>query len=57
VKTGLIADTQGSFDVQALLQHVASEFAGVDEIWHAGDWGSDAVLAGLRKLGPLVAHG
>ena len=54
MKTGLIADTQGSFDVQALLQHVASEFAGVDEIWHAGDWGSDAALAGLRKLWPLV---
>lgn len=51
---GLIADTQGRFDVDALLRHVAQEFAGVDEIWHAGDWGQDAVLAGLRRLKPLV---
>jgi putative phosphoesterase len=54
VKIGLIADTQGSFDVAAFLRHVASEFAGVDEIWHAGDWGSEEVLAGLRMLGRLV---
>ena len=54
MKIGLIADTQGSFDVSALLDHVAREFAGVDEIWHAGDWGSEEVLAGLRQLGRLV---
>lgn len=54
MKIGLIADTQGSFDVAALLAHVAREFAGVDEIWHAGDWGSDEVLTGLSRLGRLV---
>jgi uncharacterized protein len=54
VKIGLIADTQGSFNVAALLAHVAREFAGVDEIWHAGDWGSDEVLTGLSRLGRLV---
>jgi uncharacterized protein len=54
MKIGLIADTQGSFDVAALLRHVAQEFEGVDEIWHAGDWGSEEVLAGLRQLGRLV---
>lgn len=54
MKIGLIADTQGSFNVPALLRHVASEFAGVDEIWHAGDWGSEEVLAGLRQLGRIV---
>ena len=54
MKIGLIADTQGSFDVSALLEHVAREFAGVDEIWHAGDWGTEDVLAGLRQLGRLV---
>ena len=54
MKIGLIADTQGSFDIQALLDHVAKEFAGVDEIWHAGDWGSEDVLIGLRELGRLV---
>ncbi|HEY8679084.1 MAG TPA: metallophosphoesterase family protein [Candidatus Dormibacteraeota bacterium] len=54
MKVGLIADTQGSFDVEALLRHVALAFAGVDEIWHAGDWGDAAVLEGLKKLGRLV---
>ena len=54
MKIGLIADTQGNFDVSALLYHVAREFAGVDEIWHAGDWGSEEVLEGLRRLGRLV---
>jgi putative phosphoesterase len=54
MKVGLIADTQGSFDVEALLGHVAVAFAGVDEIWHAGDWGDAAVLEGLKKLGRLV---
>lgn len=54
MKIGLIADTQGSFDIDALLAHVAREFVGVDEIWHAGDWGSDAVLTGLSRLGRLV---
>jgi uncharacterized protein len=54
VKVGLIADTQGSFDVEALLRHVADAFAGVDEIWHAGDWGTPDVLDGLAQLAPLV---
>jgi uncharacterized protein len=54
VKIGLIADTQGSFDAGALLGYVAREFVGVDEIWHAGDWGSDEVLTGLQALGRLV---
>src|SRR5439155_1259660 len=54
MKIGLLADTQGSFDIEALLAYVAKEFAGVDEIWHAGDWGSADVLEGLRRLGRLV---
>jgi len=54
MKIGLLADTQGSFDVEALLEYLAREFAGVDEIWHAGDWGSEDVLEGLRRLGRLV---
>jgi hypothetical protein len=59
VRIGLIADTQGSFDVQALLGFVAREFEGVDEIWHAGDWGPEAVLDGLRAIGPplVVVNG
>lgn len=51
---GLIADTQGSFDVDALLRHVAEAFAGVDEIWHAGDWSQTVVLDGLARLRPLT---
>ncbi len=54
MKIGLIADTQGRFDVDALLRLVAAAFAGVDEIWHAGDWGTQPVLDGLARLGPLV---
>ena len=54
MKIGLLADTQGSFDVEALLEFVGKEFAGVDEIWHAGDWGSEDVLEGLRRLGRVV---
>lgn len=59
MKVGLIADTQGSFEVGALLAFVKREFGGVDEIWHAGDWGSEAVLGGLRELGPpfVVVNG
>ena len=54
MRIGLIADTQGSFDVDALIQFVGHEFAGVDEIWHAGDWGVEAVLDGLRSVGPTL---
>ena len=59
MKIGLIADTQGTFDVDALLRHVAREFANVDEIWHAGDWGVEAFLDGLRRIGPplVVVNG
>ena len=51
---GLLADTQGFFDIDALMRHVATEFARVDEIWHAGDWQYPDVLEGLAKLKPLV---
>ena len=55
MKIGLLADTQGSFEVEPFLACVAKEFAGVDEIWHAGDWQEEAVLDGLRALGkPLT---
>jgi putative phosphoesterase len=54
MKVGLIADTQGRFDIDGLLKHVAEEFREVDEIWHAGDWGYPEVLTGLAKLARLV---
>ena len=39
----------------ALLAVVSDRFAGVDEVWHAGDWQEEAVLDGLRALGrPLT---
>ena len=59
MKIGLIADTQGSFEVEALTRFVAHEFASVDEIWHAGDWGVEDVLGGLRSIGPplVVVNG
>ncbi len=54
MKVGLLADTQGSYDIAALLRYIAAAFRGVDEIWHAGDWGYPEVLDGLKKLGRVV---
>jgi uncharacterized protein len=55
LRLGIIGDTQGRYRVQPLLEAVAGRFAGVDEIWHAGDWQEEAVLEGLRALGkPLT---
>jgi putative phosphoesterase len=55
VRLGLIGDTQGRYRVDRLLAFVAASFAGVDEIWHVGDWQEQAMLDGLRDLGkPLT---
>lgn len=55
LRLGLIGDTQGRYRVAALLAVVSDRFAGVDEVWHAGDWQEEAVLDGLRALGkPLT---
>jgi putative phosphoesterase len=52
---GLIADTQGRYDLSALLSFLASAFREVDEIWHGGDWGRQPeVLQELAALKPLV---
>ncbi len=54
-RLGVIGDTQGRYKVDTLLAAVAPRFAGVDEVWHAGDWQEPAVLDGLRALGkPLT---
>ena len=45
MKVGLISDTHGFLDPA-----VATDFAECDEIWHAGDVGSIAVLEGLRAI-------
>ncbi|HZV48911.1 MAG TPA: metallophosphoesterase family protein [Candidatus Dormibacteraeota bacterium] len=54
-RLGLIGDTQGRYRVEGLLAAVRPHFAGVDEIWHAGDWQDERVLEWLRALGaPLT---
>ena len=44
-KIGLLSDTHGQLDPR-VLEH----FKDVDEIWHAGDIGSDDVLRRLREF-------
>lgn len=47
---GLLSDTHGLLDPR-VLEH----FKDVDEIWHAGDIGSDDVLRRLREFKPTRA--
>ena len=47
-RIGLLSDTHSWLDPR-LLQH----FSGCDEIWHAGDFGSEDVSAELSSLKPL----
>lgn len=47
-KIGLITDTHGLLD-----KRVFTHFEMVDEIWHAGDWGSLEVVDELRKFKPV----
>ncbi|HYZ01381.1 MAG TPA: metallophosphoesterase family protein [Candidatus Binatia bacterium] len=56
---GLIGDTQGRYRVEPLLAFVAHRFAGVDEVWHVGDWQYEEILEGLQRLGKplLVVNG
>ena len=49
-KIGLISDTHGYFDPQ-----LHTFFAGVDEIWHAGDIGKYEVVEKLREIKPIRA--
>ncbi|HBJ72091.1 MAG TPA: YfcE family phosphodiesterase [Cryomorphaceae bacterium] len=46
----LLSDTHGHMD-ESIRKHARA----VDEIWHAGDIGSLAVLDDLRTCGPVVA--
>jgi putative phosphoesterase len=55
LRLGLIGDTQGRYRVERLLSFAGERFAGVDEIWHVGDWQEEAVLSGLQAMGkPLT---
>lgn len=47
-KIGLLSDTHGFLDPK-----IYTYFAGVDEIWHAGDVGTIDVIDELRKFKPL----
>lgn len=49
-RIGVISDTHGLLD-KRVLEH----FKDVDEIWHAGDIGSDEVLRRLREFKPTRA--
>lgn len=49
-KIGLLSDTHGCWDEKYL-----TYFAECDEIWHAGDIGSDALPAKLSAIAPLRA--
>ncbi len=48
MKIGLISDTHGYLD-DKILGHLR----GVDEIWHAGDFGSLEIIDELKKIKPL----
>ena len=48
MKIGLLSDTHGCLDSLIL-----RNLEGCDEIWHAGDWGSQSVARGLSELAPV----
>jgi putative phosphoesterase len=50
LRIGLISDTHSYLD-NAVFQH----FATVDEIWHAGDFGSPEIVRQLQRFKPLRA--
>lgn len=50
MRIGILSDTHGWID-PAVYEH----FAGVDEIWHAGDLGSEDVITRLESFKPLRA--
>ena len=47
-RIGLISDTHG-----LLRPSVHSAFAGVEQIFHAGDVGGEEILTGLRRIAPV----
>ena len=49
-RIGILSDTHGLLD-----QRIFEHFKDVDEIWHAGDIGSDMVLHRLREFKPTRA--
>jgi uncharacterized protein len=49
LKIGLISDTHGYLDPE-----VIDYFTGMDEIWHAGDFGNIEIVNELQKIAPLI---
>ena len=49
-KIGILSDTHGYWD-----DRYATHFAGCDEIWHAGDIGTDEVIERLNAIAPVRA--
>lgn len=49
LRIGLISDTHHYLDPQ-----IAEYFSGVDEIWHAGDFGSIAIVRELEEIAPVT---
>lgn len=49
-RIGVISDTHGLFDAA-----ISAQFAGVDQILHAGDIGRAAVIDCLRAIAPVTA--
>lgn len=47
-KIGLLTDTHGFLD-----ERIYKHFKDVDEIWHAGDWGSMEVVNKLQAFKPI----
>jgi putative phosphoesterase len=50
MRIGVVSDTHGYFD-----PHLPQLLHGVDEVFHAGDVGSEAVLDQLRAIAPVQA--
>ena len=50
MKIGVLSDTHGFLDPK-----IPGLFAGVEHILHAGDIGSDGVVAELREVAPVTA--
>jgi len=50
IKIGIISDTHGWLDPE-----IPGLFAGVEHILHAGDIGSDGIIAGLEAVAPVTA--
>jgi putative phosphoesterase len=54
LRIGVAADTQGRYDVDAVVRNLAVFFRGCDQIWFAGDWQDERILDGLADVAHLV---